>query len=189
MLKANNCTATHEAILAAHTVAYATAALFKEHHKLKNGKQFIDPEPIVSHGIPIVHGIFGSSLDFVQLSSLVVGGKLNTQCQSPMTVTNVVEIRKFLTKDFPAKKDFRVKNTRVSVKNFMEPILEYLKRYAAVIEVYSCIYDNKLTYTNVYGLIIVTKSVIGGGNLIWEVSIDDADLIAPLSTRGMFCRN
>ena len=183
------CADIHEAVLAAHAVAYSTASLFKGHHTVKDGNRYINPEPAISHGNPIIHGIFSNTLDFISLSSLVVGGKMDTQCKNSMKVMSVTDIRKFLIQGFTAKKDWRVGDVRVSVRSFMEPILAFLKQYADQMEVYVNIYDNKLTYTDVFGLVIVSKRATGAPNLVWEITIDDAYLVPPLSTSGLFCRN
>lgn len=188
MILANARTDIHEAILAAHTVAYKAVSLFGEHHKLKDGRHYTEPEPTVSCGRPITHGVFNNSLDFISLSTLVVGARLNTQCRCSMKETNVSEIRKLLNKGFVANKDWRIGDVRVSVKSFMEPILAFLNRYKEQVEVYVGLYENKATYTEVLGLVITSKHNRLADRLTWEITIADADLIFPLSVSGLFCR-
>ena len=187
-MQANTRIDNHEANLAAHTVAYKAAALFKEHHKLKDGKRYNDPEPIVSTGRPVVHGVIGSTLDFIPLSTLIVGGKLNTKCKGTMKQMTVADIRKLLNTSFTASKDWRVGDTRVSVEKFMNPILEFLFSYRNQVEAYVSIYQDEDTSTDVFGLIIISKNG-GFDQLAWEISINDKDLVAPISLRGLFCRN
>lgn len=190
MLQANTRTYVHEAVLAAHIAAHSAVSLFGEHHKLKDGKSYIDPEPLVKHGTTITHGIFGNSLDFIPLSAMLVGGKLSTKCKGSMKKVTVGEIQQLMKKCGIVDKDWRIGNVRVSVKKFMEPILKYLTQHAEQVEAFAVIYENKLTYTDVFGLVVVSKP--GGAigeNMTWEITIDNVDLTEPLSVRGMFCRN
>lgn len=189
MSQANTRTDIHEAVLAAHTAAFNAASLFGEHHKLKDGKRYNDPAPEISTGRPVVHGVIGRSLDFIPLSTLVVGAKLKTQCQCAMKPANVGEIRKLMNKSFFSNKDWRVGEVRVSVMSFMEKILGFLSRYGNQMEAYVAIYDNKDKYTDVFGLVIMSKSTDCHDRLTWEITIDDAELVPPLSIRGLFCRN
>lgn len=189
MLQANTRTDIHEAVLAAHVVAHAAVSLFGEHHKLREGKNYIDPEPLVKNGTTITHGVFGNYLDFVPLSAMLVGKKLNTNCKGAMEKVGVDEIRQLMKKCSIAGKDWRIGNVRVSVKKFMEPILKYLVQHSDQVEAFAGIYQNKLTYTDVFGLVIMSKSGPTGEGMTWEITIDNIDLVEPLSVKGMFCRN
>lgn len=189
MLQANDRADILDAIIAAHKVAYETASLFGEYHKLKDGKRYNDPELIVSYKNPVIHGFFGSSLDFISLSALVVGSKLNTRCKCVMNEMSISDIRKLFNKSFAVNKDWRVGDVRVSVKKFMEPIFEFLTNYKDQVEVYTSLYENAATYTDVLGLVIISKNKIKSDKLIWEITIDNADLVNPLSLHGLFCRN
>ena len=188
MILANARTDIHEAVMAAHATAYQAVSLFGEHHKLKNGKLYDEPEPKVSFGTPVIHGVFSNTLDFISLSTLVVGARLRTNCKCAMKEMGVQDIRSALNKTSMSGRDWRIGDVRVTVKNFMKPIFEFLQKHADQVEAYVCTYHNEVLYTDVFGLVIMSKHDSPADRLTWEITIDDADLVPPLSVRGLFGR-
>lgn len=179
----------HEAIKAAHLAAYTSVSLFGEHHRFKDGSRFCEPEStVVDTGKVFTHGIFNNTLDFIPLSKILVDGKLTTQCKSAMGQVSVADIRQLVKQNFTKNKDWRIGDVRVSVNAFLEPILQFLDQHDEEMEAFAGIYDNKLMYSDVLGLVIVSKQSVIGQRMTWEITIDDADLVPPLSVRGLFGR-
>lgn len=159
----------------AHQAAYAAVALFGDLHKFKLG--FADAKRTCASTI---NGYYNYLSDFVPLSEMVVGKAIKNR--EPLRATRATAVERMVKQSFVGGKAWANGEVSVLTKDFMQPIAAFLNKWVDHLEVYAGIYENELTGTNVFGIYVKLKDAAGADHLTWEITIDDVDLVKPMTT-------
>lgn len=168
----------------AHTAAYEATALFGVYHRFKQG--YADPSQMSLYAL---NGYENYQLDFVPLSNMVVGKRLKNK--EPLKAIRASAVERMLRQCFVGGKAWAHGEVVVHTKDFIQPVVGFITKYAERLEVYAGIYQNPETMTNVFGLYVRLMDVESEDQLCWEITIDDVDLVKPTSKpslRSLFIR-
>lgn len=179
VVKALNSKAIAEISNAAHRAAYAAGSMFLEKHEFNQGRS--------GDGLFIVHGYMNPEEDLVPITKVVVGSKMRES--SRLRHVGMASISSMLNQTFVGDQAWLAGDVQVSVKRFLEPVLQFIAKYAEHLDVFAGVYENKLTSTNVFGIYIMLKDVEDDAKrLCWEINIDDHDLTEALSWKNVFLK-
>lgn len=155
----------------AHKVVYSTFnTLFNERYTFKQARCTRSGE----QGIYILNGHMNNLGDFIPVSDMVVGAKLYNKEALPHV--NPLSVADLFKQSFASAKAYVTDDCYVETKQLMEPITKFLAKYAECLDVFAGVYQNKKTYSRVFGVVVLLKDVVGEQRLSWELTIDDVDL-------------
>ena len=149
-------------------------------------KSFLDKHDFIqgrlkAGGMFITHGYKTEEGDLVPISTLVVGSKLHEKHNYRQV--GALSIARTLRQSFVGNQVWLADDIQVSVKKFMEHVTQFLMEHEAHLDVFSSIYENEITHTNVLGIYIMIKD---SKRFAWEITIDDHDLTEAVSAASLF---
>jgi hypothetical protein len=163
-----------------HRTAYAMGGLFLDKHDFKQGRVQ------GTNGFFIKHGYREINNDsMVPISELVIGAKLKNRHALPQVGAR--SITRLVRQSFVGNQVWLADDVQLSVKRFIEPFTMFLSQYEEHLDVFAGIYENLYTHTNVLGIYVMLKDVEDDEHrFAWEITIDDADLVAAVAFETTF---
>lgn len=165
----------------AHQVVYRTMGeLFGQQHSFKQGRC----HRTVDQGLYIINGYSLPDEDFIPIAEMVVGSRIRNKSKLPQV--SALSVKRLLRQTFAGNKAWVTDDFQVKTKQLLEPIANFIAKYADYFDVFAGVYENVYTHTNVFGLVVLLKDVEGPNQLAWEITIDDADLEQPDTVGSVF---
>lgn len=164
----------------AHRASYATfSEMFLEKHYFQQGRVG------TTGGLYITHGYKNDDDDIIPISTLVVGERLKNK--QALRQVGALSIARLVRQSFLSNQAWLADDVQVPIKKFMEHVSRFLMDNEQHLDVFSDIYENKLTNTNVFGLYILLKDAPDDATrFAWQITIDDHDLVDALDVNSMF---
>lgn len=164
----------------AHHVVYSTMEkLFGEHHAFRQGRC----HRTVDQGLYILNGYMVED-EFVPIVEMVVGERIRNKSRLPQI--KPLSVNRLLRQTFAGSKAWVHEGFQVKTRHLLDPIANLIAKHADHLDVFAGVYENKVTNTNVFGLVVLLKGVEGADRLSWEVTIDDTDLDFPDTIQSIF---
>lgn len=173
--------AIKEISIQTHQVIFNTfAKLFEEDHT----RQQTHYRNSGDSGFSIVHGYKKDFDTVIPVCEIVVGARIHNKHSLP--AISVLGINRLLKQTFPNKKAWASESKFVDTKKIVEGIANLVAANSKHLEVFAGIYQNKFTYSNVFGLVVLLKDVVGEQRLSFELTIDDIDLVEASEINRLF---
>lgn len=130
--------------------------------------------PGTDNGFGARYGFKSDPETFVPVCEIVVGAKIRNKHNLPQY--SAQGVLRLLKQTFAGKKAWIGNNVYVETKDLVSPLAAFIAANADKLDVFAGVYQNKHTYSNVFGVVVLLKDCIGEQRLSLELTIDDIDL-------------
>lgn len=125
-------------------------------------------------GSEVIHGFFDRELDFIPVSTMVIGGRIKNR--NVLIPIKPECIREYSDQTFVRDKAWILREHRVKTSDVIFPVAQFAKKYKDEVEVFAAVHEHEHRHTQVLCFVIMLKRAKGENRLMWQISIDDAHL-------------
>lgn len=162
------------------TVYNAFVKLFQSDYHCEQSHYVNGPD----HGFSARYGYHVDCETFIPVCELVVGAKIRNKHN--LMQYSAQGILRLLKQTFAGNKAWTGVNAFVETKLLVSPIAAFIAKHADKLEVFAGVYQNKHTYSNVFGVVVLLKDCVGDQRISLELTIDDIDLVSVTQLNRVF---